>query len=318
MNAFLNTLGGVAPMFIVLGLGAWFRHRRIMTSEADSTLVNLLMQVLFPCFIFSRLTSGKLEITLATALAAIGIGLALVCLGFLLCYLAARPLAGLRKSDSRRAFALTTGIHNYGYAAIPLADAIYPDSGVTGIILICNLGVEIGLWSVGIMLACGGWQADSWKRMLNFPMLAIIGSTTAALCGLGSHVPSLVGETAKFLGACSIPLGVLVSGASLYSSACDVGSPMRNLRVPAAAMVMRLGILPLGFLAVALIPGLDPLLAKALVIHGAMPSAVFPIVLCRHYRGDTGVGLQAIASTTIFSIITLPLWIHLGQRLLER
>lgn len=318
MNAFLNTLGGVAPMFIVLGLGAWFRRLRIMTPEADPTLVNLLMKVLFPCFIFSRLTTGRLDITLVTALAAIGIGFALVCIGFLLCRIAARPLAGLRKEDSQRSFALTAGIHNYGYAAIPLADALYPDSGVTGIILICNLGVEIGLWSVGIMLVSGGWQADSWKRMLNVPMLAIVGSTAAALCGLGDHVPGFVTDSTKFLGACSIPLGVLISGASLYASACGMGSPMRNLRVPAAAMVMRLGVLPPTFLAVALIPGLDPVLAKALVIHGAMPSAVFPIVLCRHYRGDTGVALQAIASTTIFSVITLPLWIFLGQRLLER
>ncbi len=43
-----------------------------------------------------------------------------------------------------------------------------------------------------------------------------------------------------------------------------------------------------------------------------MPSALFPLVMSRHYRGDLTTALRVVIGTSLVGPLTIPLWIRSG------
>jgi len=49
-----------------------------------------------------------------------------------------------------------------------------------------------------------------------------------------------------------------------------------------------------------------------LVVEAAMPAAVFPIIIARHYGGQPLTAVQVVLWTTAVGLLTCPLWIRAG------
>ena len=49
----------------------------------------------------------------------------------------------------------------------------------------------------------------------------------------------------------------------------------------------------------------------------ALSGGVFPIVLARHFDGSPEVALKVVLGTTLLSLLTIPLWIGIGMKLLD-
>ena len=89
------------------------------------------------------------------------------------------------------------------------------------------------------------------------------------------------------------------------------------VRVVLASSAVRLGVMPVLFLLVAEFFPCSPDLKRVLVLQGAMPSATLPIVLAKHYGGDARVAVQIVLGTSLLGIITIPLWIRIGEHFLN-
>jgi hypothetical protein len=37
-----------------------------------------------------------------------------------------------------------------------------------------------------------------------------------------------------------------------------------------------------------------------------------PVLLSRHYRGDTGIAVQIVLASTALGLLTIPLWLRIG------
>jgi hypothetical protein len=72
--------------------------------------------------------------------------------------------------------------------------------------------------------------------------------------------------------------------------------------------------LPLVFLGLGWLLPLSAELRHVIVLQAAMPAAVFPIVMARHYGGDVVTALRVVVATTALSLLTMPGWIQLGLR----
>jgi predicted permease len=66
-------------------------------------------------------------------------------------------------------------------------------------------------------------------------------------------------------------------------------------------------VIPLAFLACAWWLPLSLELKRILIVQAAMPSAVFNIMIARHYGGHAPTAVQCVISTTVVSIVTTPL-----------
>ncbi|NJK91030.1 MAG: AEC family transporter [Blastochloris sp.] len=314
MPSSLSLLLVILPIFAVIGAGLMVRHLKILTEEADRSLFKLSVNLLTPCLVFDSILGNQALKDPTNPVVAPLLGFISVALGLFLS-LALASWAGLKRKSEQRSFALAVGIYNWGYLALPIIQTLF-DKETVGVLFVFNLGVETAMWTLGIMILTGGGWAQGWRRILNPPVLSILLALILNSFGARDWLPSPLLATIHLLAPCAIPLGLLLVGASFYDQLGEV-SWSRSWRVGLLACALRLALLPALFLLMLAWIPLPSEIQKILVVQAAMPSAVFPIVLTRHYGGDAGTAFRAILATALVSLLTIPFWISLGLKMIE-
>lgn len=311
LSGYASILSAVIPIFLLLLVGWSFRKRNWLQPGADNSLRVLIVNVFAPCLIFSFIAGNEaVKDPVNLGLPPI-LGFLSIAGGFALAY-AAGKWFGMEVGTGRRSFAFTSGIYNYGFVAIPLLIALFPgDTGTLGVLMVFNVGVEIAIWSIGIVLISGKLTKDSFKQLLNPPLIAVILALLTNTVGFDAHIPLWLHRLLEMLGYCYIPLGIILAGAILADHTTEAGL-FRPLRIPAAACLFRLLLIPALMILPVVTLSLSEELTKILIVQAAMPAGIFPLVLTRHFGGDTKVAVQVILTTTLVSLLTIPLWIAFG------
>ena len=307
-------LGAAFPVFLLLGLGVVLRRTGVLTQQADQSLMQVVVRVFYPCLFLDYIIGNEALMNAANLLTAPVVGFLSITIGFVVAHRVARWI-GLERGKGLRSFAFCNGIYNYGYIPIPLVLVLFPGRETMGVLLVHNLGVEIAMWTTGIVLLSGRLEKGMLLRLVNPPIIALLAALLVNTVGLDAYVPQWLSRFIGMLGACTIPIGILLAGASM----ADLLSRQmlsEQIKVPLASVAVRLGILPVLFMAVAAwMPGLSTELRQVILVQAAMPAGIFPIVMARHYGGDVSVAIKVVLATTLFSIVTMPLWIIFGSKL---
>ncbi|MGB0775388.1 MAG: AEC family transporter, partial [Akkermansiaceae bacterium] len=124
------------------------------------------------------------------------------------------------------------------------------------------------------------------------------------------HVPEILRQVFSMLGYCAIPIALLLVGSTLYDLA---GQVKFDWKIATGGVLARLLLIPAVFLCVAKYIPLSIELKQVLIVQAALPSAMFPILLSRHYGGRTDIAIQVVMATTIVSLLTMPFVIGLGK-----
>lgn len=311
--AYASIISAVAPVFILLLIGGILRQRAILAEGADQSLMKMVINVLYPCLIFRFIVGNPALDQPRNLIIPPLVGFVSIIAGFWVAWWIGRKL-GLQIGRGLRSFAFTNGIYNYGYMPIPLIIAIFPDNeGILGVLMVFNVGVEMAIWTVGIVLVSGQFTRDAFRKILNPPIIALILALTVNGFGLDAHQPDWLENLIRMLGDCSIPLAIMLAGATLRDLKLNFALAL-PLRIPVAACGLRLLLLPLAFVLAALtFPGFSDELRQVLIVQAAMPAGIFPLVIARHFGGDPRIAAQVVFFTTVVSIVTIPLWIMLGQ-----
>ena len=311
MNQTTTILNAVVPVFGVMGLGVFIRKLNWLTEEADKSLMRVCVNILLPCLILDKSLGNPALSQPSNLLLAPLIGYAVVALGMLIAYWA-KPLHGLREISEQRTFAVTVGMHNYGYVPLPLALLLF-DQATAGVLFLHIIGVEMAMWTLGVMVLSGGTARD-WRKLINAPLIAIVLAVVFNALGWNTSVPQVVGTGVHWLGGCAIPLALILIGAIMADHIGDFHSA-HGWRVMATGVFLRIGLLPLVFLLVAKFIPMTTEHQRVLVLEAAMPTAVFPVVLAKLYKGDPATAMRAVLSTAVVSLVTIPLWIKCGMKL---
>ncbi|HEX8312204.1 MAG TPA: AEC family transporter [Chthoniobacteraceae bacterium] len=333
---YLTLLATIAPVFLIIGAGYVIRRIRWLNAEADASLMRVIVNLLYPCLILDTILGNRALDDPGNVILAPLVGFGTVVLGYAASYLLA-PIFGLREPRQRRTFAFTAGIYNYGYLALPLAQKLFDapagDSRTTAVLFIHNLGVEVALWTVGLLLLQGrSHEASPPKaadestptrrsfqlpptltRVLNPPVLAILFAAALHFAGARHWMPGVALSAVHSLGAAAIPLGLVLTGATFADEMRNL-SGRNHLGVGIGACALRLGLLPILFLALAKWLPAPVELQRVILIQAAMPSAVIPVLLARHYGGDAGTAMRIVLITSLAALLTIPLWIQLGTQ----
>jgi malate permease and related proteins len=309
MNEFLTVLGAVIPVFGLAGVGLIIRKLNWLTEEADQSLLRVNINVLMPCLIFDSALGNPALSQVGNLLLAPAFGFVTIVIGIAIAAYAG-ALHGLRESAARRTFAISVGIYNYGYVPVPLALLLF-DKQTAGVMFLLGVGVETALWTVGVMVLSGAGMRQSWRRIINPPLVAIALALAMNGLGLTEYVPSVAVTGIRLLGQCAVPMALILVGAIMADHLHEFQSGS-GWRVIGAAVLLRLGVLPVLFLLLgkALPASLE--LKRVIVLEAAMPAAVFPIVMARHYAGDPATAMRVVIGTTIVGLVTIPLWVRFG------
>ncbi len=320
MDRYLQLLEAITPVALIILTGIFLRRKGLVKQESDSSLMCLLVNCIYPCFLFNLIFRNEALKNQEVLFSAPLCGFVTIALGIALAFLFA-PLFGLKVGKGQRAFAVTVGIYNYGYIPFPIVLSIY-DQETAGVLALFNLGVELCLWTVGVIVLSETPLRQAAKKILNAPSIAIVLAVTANFLVPESGQPEFVLgiervglRTIELLGGAAIPLGLLLA-AFTFSDLLPELDPRRSWVVMTGACLLRLVLFPVIFLAGIWLLPLPVVVEKVLVVQAAMPAAVLPVVLTRHYGGHTATAIQVVIGTTICALPLIPLWIDAGLRLI--
>ncbi len=311
MVSYATIFAATLPIFLIMAAGYGLRHGGKMPRAADGALLTLTLHVTYPCYILQALAGNPALHERGNLVPPVLCGVGFVLLGLVLGWLAG-PCLGLGVSQGRRTFALATAVQNYGYLPIPIMEAILPDEKWKGVVFVYTLGIEVVIWTVGVVMLSGDWRGGL-RQVLNPVVAAIVLGVALNLLRLDAYYPTWLLRFISMVGACAFPLGIMVSGATLADLLAERGA-LREWKAPLGSILLRLVALPALMLVVARWLPLTATLRDVLAIQAAMPAAMFPILIARQYGGHEATAVRVLVYTTAVSFFTMPAVIAIALR----
>jgi predicted permease len=271
--------------------------------------MRLVVNVCSPCFVFESVASNAALREPENLLLPPLDGFAMTFIGIRAGLLVAKAI-GLHVGTGMRTFALAVGVTNYGYLPLPIMAGLWgPES--RGVLLVHNVGVEIAIWTVGVLVLSGLTLREGWRKLASPMLIALVLAVVCNLAGVTPRLPPLVLETIHALAVCAIPLGLIMTGVNLANYLNQPGE-LFDAKVTGAAVALRLGVLPVVMLLVAKYLPCSVELKRVMLVQAAMPVALVSIIIARVYGGHPRTAVQIVLGTTALGVLVIPLWLRAG------
>lgn len=307
---FSSVVATAVSVFLITSLGAFLRRIGRLSDQVDSCFMWLTINLLYPALIVnSILKNPALDVVENIWLPPLmGFSSVLIGLFFAFCFY---RFSGLAQDKERRSFLLSNSLNNYGFLPIPVILALY-NRETLGVVFVHNIGVDAAIWSIGILVVSAHFSLkEGLKRLFNAPLCTIAVSVFLTYFDLDEHVPSFVFKTSGLLGQAAIPMSLLLVGSLMYEAQKSVRM-QDGVRVSLCAIAIRLMLFPACYLALIWLIPMTQELKQVMLVEAAQPAAMLPIVLARQYDASPQVAFIVLMSTSVVSLITMPLWIHFG------
>ncbi|PHS18454.1 MAG: transporter [Blastopirellula sp.] len=323
ISQFIIILSATVAVFSVMGIGASARYVGWLNKEADSGLLKLIIRVLVPCLIFDKVVGNTAFDDSSNIYLPPLFGFGSMAIGCLVAFVFGKMSGrwvGLDSKEKLYTFAVCIGIYNYGFIPIVLVNKLF-EPETLGVLFLHNVGVEFGIWTLGVGLITGGLTKGWWKHVLNPPAITIIVSLLVNAFKLQPYLPQVATDIITMLSTAAIPMMMLLIGATFFEQISGRKKEdlinKHSLGTAVLAIVLRIAVVPLLFLGAVMLLPASLQLKQVVLIEAAMPAAVFPLILTQHYGGSSLIALRVVISTTIIGLITIPLWISAGLWLLD-
>ncbi|MEI7928776.1 MAG: AEC family transporter, partial [Verrucomicrobiales bacterium] len=183
----------VLPAYLLILTGAALRRVGVLRREHDEGVMHVVFHVMYPCLILDKILGSESVRSFSSVGWSVLLGFLLPISGIACGWLVGKVI-GLEKGSGQRTFALSSGVQNFGYTAIPVVQQLW-GLGALSVLFVHNLGVELAMWSVGVMLMSGGNRIE-WRKLVNGPVFAVVGGLLLVAVGVDQYLtPPAVGAT---------------------------------------------------------------------------------------------------------------------------
>lgn len=310
MTSYGQILLLVIPVFALMGLGVLARRINWLTAEADTSLLKLVVNLLYPCLILDHVPNNAALHVPANLVWAPLVGFGTMALGIGVCYYAAK-LLGFTVGTGLRTFAFAAGIYNYSYVTVPLMTALFGQESL-GVLFVHNVGAEAAIFTIGVLVLAGESWSQGWRRLCNAPVVTLVVAVALNLTGLGEHIPGVLLTAIHSLAVCAIPMGLVLCGATMAEHLFGRPADLFEVRTSLGAVALRLGVLPVLFLVLARYGPFPTDLRHVVIVQAGMPAAFLPLVLVKYYGGHQLTAVRVVLATVAASILVLPWWLQTG------
>jgi predicted permease len=317
-------------MFLVIVVGWLVRRRGYLPEETTRILSRFVVDIAFPALVFTQM----LRTVTPDALREGWYAPLLMGVLILIAYLAGLLVAPwFCSTDQKKTFVFLSAIPNWIFLPLPIVEAMYGDAGVRTLLL-DNVGAQLMLWSFGVWLLRGSVTPREAVRnvVTNTGLIATAVGIVVALLIPSSHnwemassfsgslphlIPSAVTQALAMVGSMTIPVSLLAIGAQLGDLELHVHRPSRALwgvvlaRLivgPALTLLIGWTLLKTGVI----VPGVPRMIGYLIA---TMPVAISCSMFTERFGGDVSLSAQGILYSTLFSLLTVPLFFFLIQRL---
>jgi len=280
-------LSAVLPVLVTAGIGfLWARFRTPLRSQE---LAPLITEVATPCLVISTFMKTQLTVDAftAAALGAVASTLLFLAGGYVFLKFAKLNI---------KTFLPPIAFPNMGNLGLPLALYAFGTEGLSYAIVFFTIS-SVGNFTLGQAIASG---TANWRGLLRLPLIyaAPVG---LALSMTGAELPTWIANTVNLLGGMTIPLMLLMLGASLGS--LNVVH-LRNATMVSAFRIVAgtaIGIL------VAVVFGFQGTLLAVCVLGCSMPSAVYNYVFAQRWNSGAEDVASVVVISTLMAVATIPL-----------
>ena len=303
-----NLLALIQVLLIALA-GAILVRTQVFKSSDVKGLTMIVINVLLPCMIFSKIVSSLNPQTfpLWWVLPLVGIGLILVGVIFAVLFF-------WRDLSLKRSLLPIASMQNAGYLALPLGQAIYPqqfDLYALYTFLII-MGLNPILWSVGKFLSTGGQFFEfSWKQFITPPFIANLLGITFVLSGLNHSIPKIVFNAIELAGTATVPIANFILGAVLGGISLKLWPSFADTIRVLGVKFLIIPLISVLFMLALHIKQANSLMSDVILIQSVSPPAIAILIQIKNYGGDAQKSGSLMLISYAACIIVIPVWMAL-------
>ena len=301
MSALLTKMVIFVVLMVIGYVGA---RAKLLNAEFTKAASKLTMNVFMTATILNsvianppQLSGGELAQVMLACFVSVGFG-------YLLSAVIVRLLPFNR--EQKPLMELLISVTNTMFIGVPVAEPVFGSQAVFYIALSC-IPFNAFLYTYGVwrMNRSGERARLSWRDMVSVPLIATLAALLIFV--LKVPMPGVVKELCSTLSAGTVPMSMLVIGASLGRVSLLDAFREKNLYF---VSLVRLVLVPLLTFPVLKLITADPVLLGAMVIVAGCPSAVMVTVLAIQYGRDAEYTSKGILLNTLLSVVTLPTLVY--------
>ena len=227
-------------------------------------------------------------------------------LGYLIAWLVTLPMPV--DKEHKPLFELLMSMGNSMFVALPIVDALFPESRAVFYVSLSCLPFNVLLFTYGVWRLQSGRENARFRfrNIFSVPLLAALAALILFL--VKPPLPQAVKGLISTLAGATTPLSMLVIGASLGT--VSLLDAFKNGKLYLASAVRLLLIPVLTWLVLRLLTD-DPVLLMTSTIVAASPAAVIITVMANQYDRDAVYTAEGTLQSTALSMLTIPLLVWL-------
>ena len=301
----------VLVVFIYIGVGLIANRLKVLPEESVKHFISLVMGITVPCLVISSITGQDLngDMYRNTILTLLLTTLVLIVTAFATTFVSDRIFPWKDQQDRNVLASAMTGC-NAGFMGLPIASAVFGEL-VFYYLVIQNIANNLYLFVMSLV-QLHHRESEKSSKSLSEKLKPLVNPTSVAtivsliMLFAGIHLPEYAMDIVTTLGDITIPLsmilvGVQLGGADFKKLIADkallITSVMKLIAVPALALLI-LTPMPV-----------DPVVKLTVLLGMCFPSAVIGVAVAAQENKNSQLMAEAVAITTLLSLITLPVWI---------
>lgn len=299
----LIVLQQMAVIAILVGIGFFLQKRSVLGEKGDKILSKIVVDICNPALVVSTILSGNISVTHQDFLKGLVIGAALYA-SFCLLGLIIPRILRLPK-DERRFYNLMTIYTNVGFLGIPVAKAVLPEDAIVYVI-ICNVAYSVLFYTHGILVISGAKEKIKPIMMLNPGVLMSL--LALVIFWFDLNFPPILENSFNYIGNPTVFLSMVLLGTAVAKS--DLIRDIKDARLWIFILI-RMILVPLMVVFVLRMLGAPDVMVKTFCLMSAVPVGNLPLIQAQKTGQRTDILSKGIIVTTVFSFISITLFMTL-------
>lgn len=309
MDDLLFSLNTVFPLLVMMAVGFTARRVGVIGESAARQINACVFKIFLPLLLCFNIVDTELGASTDVRTLLYAFVTTLLCFGVL--FFATPRLC----RDHASCGVLIQGIarSNYAIFGIPLVMMMYPEGDTSIAVLMVAVVVPVfNVLSTVALMVFGGEKGSPWRIVKGVLLNPLILGTLAGflLWYFRVPIPSLIETPLRSLGSIATPLALFILGASL-----DFSKARANSKLLVISVTGRLVVVPLIFLSLAVALGIRDVSLAALIAVYASPTSVSSFPMAQQMGGNGDLAGGQVVFTTVFSILTVFLWVFVLKSL---
>ncbi len=294
-------------MILILLVGVICYRTKIIDEKGNNTLANLLLMVVNPMIALNAFQTEYRPELISGLLFSFALAAATELIMILITNLVIRKKGNEDYGVER----FSTSYPNCGFIGIPLVQALLGSEGVFYLTAYITVFTILS-WTHGYIQMTG---STSWKEIRKglFSPIMICCVLGIIMFFLRIQFPPIIQTAIGYISNINTPLAMIVAGVAVAQT--NILGILKNKRIYLISF-LKLLVMPAIALALVVIFPVNTTVAYMILIASACPSAASATSFAIRFHRNSSYASEIYAMTTFFSLVTIPAFVYIAERLL--